>query len=40
MESAGKSGLVDINGNWLIQPAFNGLLYCNKDTLIAQKKMP
>lgn len=37
MESAGKSGLVDINGNWLLQPTYNGLLYCNKDTSIAKK---
>ncbi len=36
--SGDKSGLVDINGSWLIEPTFNGLLYCNEDTLIAHNK--
>jgi hypothetical protein len=35
---AGKIGLADLYGNWLIQPTFNGLLYCNKDRLIAHRK--
>lgn len=38
MGGGGHSGLVDINGNWLLEPTFNGLLYCNEDTLIAHKK--
>lgn len=35
---AAKYGLVDIDGNWLIKPAFRGLLYCSKDRLIAHNK--
>lgn len=35
---AGKIGLVDLYGNWLIQPTYNGLLCCNKDRLIAHRK--
>jgi len=38
MGGGGHSGLVDINRNWLIEPTFSGLLYCNEDTLIANKK--
>ncbi|CAN5504626.1 hypothetical protein BH11CYA1_BH11CYA1_45000 [soil metagenome] len=35
---ADNCGLVDTNGSWLLQPTFKGLLYCNKDRLIAHKR--